>query len=36
MLCVALKPIQQRHIVISFVMTVEVWLMLIEALGLGA
>jgi hypothetical protein len=32
MLCVALKPIQHRHIVVSFVMTGEVWLMLIEGL----
>jgi hypothetical protein len=32
MLCGALKPIQDRHIFVSFVMTGEVWLMLIEGL----
>jgi hypothetical protein len=33
MLWLALKPIQHRHIVVSFVMTGEIWLMLICSAG---
>jgi len=33
MLWLALKPTQARHIVVSFVMTGEIWLMLTSSAG---